>query len=323
MNEIWLRRMGAVVLLACLGVPAARAGEPVVGLDVGAAIPIAKFQNTASPGGAISPWVGYRFGDGFAFTPFVSLQYTAFETAVESRPEDDITTLLSVGGGGRFSLGDEHKEIFFSAQGGWYTDFDGPVNDNGGGFAIAGGANYEFGFLPRGTALGLYIRYDQSNQRAARNSYEDLTFLTSGLELRHRFLSPLPPPPAPVVAQVPPPPPPPAKKKIVLRGVHFDVDKAKIRSDARPVLDEAVATLKTEAAIRVVAEGHTDSTASEAYNQKLSERRAASVKDYLVKGGIDASRIETAGFGESRPVASNSRVDGRAQNRRVELLVKQ
>jgi OOP family OmpA-OmpF porin len=73
--------------------------------------------------------------------------------------------------------------------------------------------------------------------------------------------------------------------------------------------------------VAVIAEGHTDSIGSDAYNQKLSEQRAESVRRYLVNGGIEAGRISTEGFGESRPVASNQTADGRAQNRRVELRV--
>jgi OOP family OmpA-OmpF porin len=87
------------------------------------------------------------------------------------------------------------------------------------------------------------------------------------------------------------------------------------------VLDEAVATLKQEGAIAVVAEGHTDAVGSDEYNQALSLRRANAVRDYLVAGGIDAARIQVEGYGESRPVASNDTDDGRAQNRRTELRV--
>jgi OOP family OmpA-OmpF porin len=135
-----------------------------------------------------------------------------------------------------------------------------------------------------------------------------------------------PPPPAPVVAEAPPPPPPPpappVQKKIVLRGVNFDFDKSSIRADARPVLDEAINILKSQGGVAIIAEGHTDSTGSDSYNQGLSVRRANAVRDYLVAGGIEASRISTEGFGETQPVASNSTRDGRAQNRRVELKVK-
>jgi len=111
------------------------------------------------------------------------------------------------------------------------------------------------------------------------------------------------------------------KKKIVLRAVHFDFDKAVIRPDAVPVLDEAVRTLKEEGTVAVIVAGHTDSVGSDKYNMKLSLRRANAVRDYLVKQGIPASRIRTEGLGETEPVASNDTADGRAQNRRVELHV--
>ena len=66
MRKMWLRSVGVAVVVGCIAAPAARAGEPAVGLDVGAAIPIDKFQDTADPGGALSPWVGYQFGDAYA-----------------------------------------------------------------------------------------------------------------------------------------------------------------------------------------------------------------------------------------------------------------
>ena len=134
---------------------------------------------------------------------------------------------------------------------------------------------------------------------------------------------PPPPPPAPAVAEAPPPAPPPVmKKKIVLRSVHFDFDKAAIRADAKPILDEAASTLKDEGDVSVVVAGHTDSIGTDQYNLKLSKRRAEAVKQYLVGQGINASRLTVEGFGESQPVASNDTADGRAQNRRVELNVK-
>ena len=132
------------------------------------------------------------------------------------------------------------------------------------------------------------------------------------------------PPPGRVPEPPPPPPPlepPPVKKRIVLRGVNFDFDKSDIRPDSRPVLDEAVATLRENPEIRVSIQGHTDSRGTEEYNLKLSERRANAVYRYLVAGGIAPDRMEVVGKGESEPVADNSTDSGRAQNRRVELVI--
>jgi OOP family OmpA-OmpF porin len=125
-----------------------------------------------------------------------------------------------------------------------------------------------------------------------------------------------PPPPPP-----PAPPPPPVQKKIVLRGVHFDFDKASIRPDAAGILREAASILKENPTVKVSVEGHTDAVGSDEYNLKLSLRRANAVKEFLGREGVDASRLSTRGFGESQPVASNDTEDGRAQNRRVELKV--
>jgi OmpA-OmpF porin, OOP family len=127
---------------------------------------------------------------------------------------------------------------------------------------------------------------------------------------------PPPPPPAP-----PPPPPPPVKKKIVLRGVNFDFDKWTIRRDASDILVEAANILRDEPGVDVSVDGHTDARGTDEYNDRLSERRARTVRDHLVRLGVEESRLRTQGFGESRPVATNETEEGRAQNRRVELNV--
>lgn len=108
---------------------------------------------------------------------------------------------------------------------------------------------------------------------------------------------------------------------IILRGVRFDNDSAEIRADARPILDEAVATLKRYPQIKVEVAGHTDSRASEAYNLDLSLRRAQAVVDYFVQMGIEAGRLSAKGYGESQPIADNATAEGRATNRRVELRI--
>lgn len=135
--------------------------------------------------------------------------------------------------------------------------------------------------------------------------------------------APAPPPPPPAPAPPPPapapPPPPPAPKKIILRGMNFDFDKTVIKPEFMPVLEEAVRILKENPEVRVTIEGHTDGLGAEAYNQRLSEQRAQTVKDFLVSGGIEASRLQTAGYGETQPMADNSTREGRAMNRRAEF----
>jgi OOP family OmpA-OmpF porin len=132
---------------------------------------------------------------------------------------------------------------------------------------------------------------------------------------------PPPPPPPPRKAQPPPPPPPPAKEeRLVLRGVNFGFDSADVDEPSKLVLQVAAEELNKRPNVRVRVEGHTDATGPEAYNQTLSERRAAAVRKVLVDNGVRASRLETVGYGESRPIAGNDTADGRALNRRVELV---
>jgi outer membrane protein OmpA-like peptidoglycan-associated protein len=108
--------------------------------------------------------------------------------------------------------------------------------------------------------------------------------------------------------------------KVRVYGINFDTDSDHIRDESRSTLDQIVAVLKAKPDWKLRVEGHTDSTSTPEHNQQLSERRANSVKAYLVSAGIDASRLTTAGYGATRPVASNNNELGRAQNRRVELV---
>lgn len=109
---------------------------------------------------------------------------------------------------------------------------------------------------------------------------------------------------------------------VILEGVNFEFDSARLRPDAIPILDEAVTVLKHRKDISVDVVGHTDSIGTKKYNQGLSERRAKSVYDYFVSKGIAADRLATKGYGETKPAYSNATREGRAKNRRVELVVK-
>jgi OmpA-OmpF porin, OOP family len=102
----------------------------------------------------------------------------------------------------------------------------------------------------------------------------------------------------------------------------FDFDKSVVRPDGKKAIDDALAKLQGVDLEMVIATGHTDSIGTDAYNQKLSERRAAAVKDYLASKGIPASKITTIGKGESQPVATNKTAEGRQKNRRVDIEFK-
>ncbi|NCT67381.1 MAG: OmpA family protein [Rhodanobacteraceae bacterium] len=148
------------------------------------------------------------------------------------------------------------------------------------------------------------------------------------------------PPPPPPAAPPPPPPPPPAEEvppqKVVidLRGVNFKFDRPKTgehnieptlqvpSADSIAILDQAVDVLKRNPEVKVELDGHTDSVGTNEYNQKLSERRAQIVYDYLTAHGIPASQITgVKGFGEDRPIDTNATKEGRARNRRTEMVV--
>jgi len=130
------------------------------------------------------------------------------------------------------------------------------------------------------------------------------------------------PEPEPAPAPAPVPIVKPEQQKITLEAdVLFDFDKYALRPEGRAKLDEVVSKMQGLNLEVIIAMGHTDSIGTDAYNQKLSVRRAESVKNYLVSKGVPADRIYTEGKGETQPVATNKTRDGRQQNRRVELEV--
>jgi OmpA-OmpF porin, OOP family len=164
---------------------------------------------------------------------------------------------------------------------------------------------------------------------------------------------PPPPPPEPAAAAPAPPPPPPPpsdtdgdgvtddrdrcpgtprgvavdadgcprKGSITLTGVNFETNSATLTADSSSALDAVAADLMKYPRLKIEVEGHTDSVGADGYNLKLSERRANSVREYLVGRGVDAAQLTARGYGEARPEADNASAEGRAQNRRVAMQV--
>jgi outer membrane protein OmpA-like peptidoglycan-associated protein len=109
--------------------------------------------------------------------------------------------------------------------------------------------------------------------------------------------------------------------KMTLR-VHFDFDRSEIRPADKAELDKAVDFVKKYPDAEIEIKGHTDSMGSDAYNRGLSKRRADAVKEYLIReADVAPAKIRARGYGESKPVASNDTEEGRAKNRRVEILI--
>lgn len=116
----------------------------------------------------------------------------------------------------------------------------------------------------------------------------------------------------------------PVKDEVVLTidRLNFAFDSAELDASARAALDAAVTVIRDHRDLKMDVVGHTDSSGPEAYNQRLSERRAQAAVDYLVSKGVDRDQLRAVGRGEAQPVADNDSRDGRARNRRVELVIR-
>jgi len=132
---------------------------------------------------------------------------------------------------------------------------------------------------------------------------------------------PAPKPEAKPEAKPAPKPAPKVERTIILDDVLFDFDKSNVKPEAAAILDRLVAFMKENADKKANLSGHTDNVGTDAYNQALSERRTASVKDYVVGKGVQGTRVSGQGFGESKPIADNKTAEGRSKNRRVEIKV--
>lgn len=130
----------------------------------------------------------------------------------------------------------------------------------------------------------------------------------------------------------PPPPPPPPKKPLVIlerakkkieitEKIFFEFGKARILPVSYPLLDEVARVIIENPDLVIQIEGHTDNKGSLQFNMKLSQDRANSVREYLIKKGVEPNRLKAVGFGPTRPIADNATEEGRAKNRRVEFVI--
>ena len=137
--------------------------------------------------------------------------------------------------------------------------------------------------------------------------------------------APAPAAPAPVAPPAPAPVPiapvPSSEKGTYAADAFFDFDKAVLKPEAKTKLDDLVSKTKEINLEVIIAVGHTDGVGTDAYNDKLSVRRAESIKTYLTSKGLEANRVYTEGKGKKQPVADNKTAEGRAKNRRVEIEV--
>lgn len=298
-------------------------GEPKVlgGAELGVVWPLSPMARLTKDGGSFSPYLAYKYNRLLGIMG--NLHVVGLPN--EDRPgvlDDDATWIAGATAGPRIDIPVGDVEAYGTVQGGVYTGLapHSSVTHTSWGANAGGGLSLPV-FFP-GFRLGLFCKMHYLDQRVHGDGHA--RFVTGGINLQYDLSHkppPLPPPKPVAQAAAPAATPAATGKKIVLRGVNFDFNKSNIRTDARPILDEAIKTLNAEGTITIVCEGHTDSVGSDEYNQKLSLSRANAVKDYLIKGGVPGERIKVEGLGESKPVASNDTADGRAQNRRVELRV--
>ncbi len=200
----------------------------------------------------------------------------------------------------------------------------GPEKLDDSGVRPLAGVGLEFPFAPHWSGRIEYQYIDKvgNNEMGHANP----NFL--GLALVWHFSAPPPAPkaapqPQPVIVVIKEPEPQPIEERITvdeqLGGPLFEFDKAEIRNTA--AIDPVVKILIDNPGLNVSVTGHTDSRGKAEYNQRLSEKRAAVVADYLQAKGVDSHRIKTFGMGENMPVADNDSDSGRAKNRRVEFVI--
>lgn len=191
----------------------------------------------------------------------------------------------------------------------------------GGGLGAIESTAWAGGGAAAGAVIGGLLCYAQDGDQdedGVHDRRDRCPDTPKGTEVRHNGC------PLPLYPEAAPAPEVPQDEVIVLSDlgdVLFAFDSATLTPAAEATLDSVVEKLMGADVLAIRVDGHTDSVGSDAYNQGLSERRAASVVDYLTNQGVAAEKLSSQGFGESKPIEDNGTDDGRAQNRRVEIHV--
>ena len=258
-------------------------------------------------------------------------------------PEGPLSVIHPYIGGGVGGIRDSYRNIEVGG-------FVAPRNSYDTVFAYQGGAGVAFDATTH-LVISADYRFIQSN----RGTY-DVGAIGGPVSARYRANTamigikymfgeppappPPPPPPPPVVLAPPPPPPPPPppvchappgfkvdanchiiQQTLVVRAIDFEFNSSQLTVPAQQSLDEVAGALAAQPELAIEIDGYTDNIGGAAYNQRLSQKRAESVKSYLVSKGVNGAGLSAHGFGKDKPIADNSTAEGRAQNRRVEFVI--
>ena len=192
------------------------------------------------------------------------------------------------------------------------------------------GAGLEYMFTRR---FGMRLEGERYHVNDSIDNKGDVDMYTAGVVFRFgaepapAYVAPPPPPPPPVAVAPPPPPPPPpvpvqTDRYCTLLNFNFEINQAKVQAEAEEKLAVIGRFLEKYPSTTAVIEGHTDDVGTSEANQRLSEKRATAVVNYLVRNQrVDRSRLTPVGYGETRPIADNSTDEGKRQNRRIGAIV--
>jgi OOP family OmpA-OmpF porin len=254
----------------------------------------------------------YSFGDRIGFTPFILVGGGG---VYDDQFPDDFDKFGAYGNfGAGFVTGDLGKGVHLRGEGRYVYDSVDQVN---------GAKGIEDVRVSLGVEISLWDKPEVTVAPEAKTQVVEVV-KTTGLEdsdgdgiVDSKDKCPGTPPNTRVDGDGCPLP-----KVLQLKGVTFEFNKDRLRPDSKTVLDTVVEIMKRYPDMKVEVAGHTDNVGSDSYNQKLSEKRAEAVRQYLINAGIASGNMTAMGYGEKEPIATNDTDEGRELNRRVELRIK-